>query len=122
MVKNSKPSIPNRCRVSRSAAIALSVLSTTTWGSTAFASEFGAVISLAALDGRTGFRLDGEAAGDQLGASIASIGDVNGDGFDDIIVGAPDAQPNGSHSGSSYVVFGWTTGFPPKLDLSALDG
>ena len=30
----------------------------------------------------------GEAAGDVLGASVASGGDINGDGYDDVIVGA----------------------------------
>ena len=31
---------------------------------------------------------------------------MNGDGFDDLIVGADGADPNGSDSGESYVVFG----------------
>ena len=30
---------------------------------------------------------------------------MNGDGFDDLIVGAPGADPNGEFSGASYVVF-----------------
>lgn len=33
-------------------------------------------------------------------------GDVNGDGFGDVIVGAYVADPNGERSGSSYVIFG----------------
>ncbi len=42
-----------------------------------------------------GFRIDGAAAGDQAGNSVAGAGDVNGDGRDDVIVGAPNADNNG---------------------------
>ena len=51
------------------------------------------------------------AAGDNSGCSVASAGDVNGDGFDDLIVGAPCADPNGAYAGASYVVFGKAAGF-----------
>ena len=47
---------------------------------------------------------------------------MNGDGLDDIIIGARSADPNGTDSGESYVVFGTTTGFGPSLDLSTLNG
>ena len=55
---------------------------------------------------RNGFKLSGVAAGDCSGLSVASAGDVNGDGFDDLIVGAYGADPHGNNSGASYVVFG----------------
>ena len=51
------------------------------------ASGFAANIDPRRLDGATGFKLSGEAAGDQSGNSVASAGDVNGDGFADLIVG-----------------------------------
>ena len=86
------------------------------------ASGFSATLDLGALDGTTGFRLDGAAAGDASGYSVASAGDVNGDGYDDLIVGARDADPNGSYSGASYVVFGKASGFAADLALSTLDG
>ena len=54
--------------------------------------------------------------------SVSGAGDVNGDGFDDLIVGAFRADPNGSHSGASYVVFGRASGFASNLNLSSLDG
>ena len=40
------------------------------------------------------------------GYSVSSAGDINGDGYDDLIIGAIYADPNGTSSGSSYVVFG----------------
>ena len=46
------------------------------------------VIGLGAL-GPRGITITGDAAGDRAGFSVASAGDVNGDGFDDIIIGAP---------------------------------
>ena len=86
------------------------------------ASGFDASMSLSALNGRNGFRLDGVTADDFSGSSISNAGDVNGDGFDDVIIGAAGADPNGNYSGSSYVVFGNATGFNGELELSDLDG
>jgi hypothetical protein len=93
---------------------------------TASVGNFSATMALSSLDGSDGFRLDGAAERDQIGLSVASAGDINGDGIDDLIVGARDADPNGSQSGSSYVVFGRDAvngpGFPATLALSSLDG
>ncbi|MDB2437667.1 hypothetical protein N9W89_03045 [Hellea sp.] len=89
---------------------------------------FGAVFELSSLlaanggDGSAGFAINGIDAGDFSGASVSSAGDVNGDGFDDIIIGAQDAEPNGASSGESYVVFGQQSGFGASLNLSALNG
>ena len=86
------------------------------------ASGFSARIDLSALDGSNGFRLDGANEGDEIGSSVSSAGDVNGDGYDDVIIGATGADNNGAGSGSSYVVFGKASGFDARIDLSALDG
>ena len=53
---------------------------------------------------------------------MSAAGDVNGDGFDDLIIGASGADPNGADSGASYVVFGKASGFAANLNLSTLDG
>ena len=77
-------------------------------------------MDLSSLDGSNGFRLDGVSALDfSLGTSA---GDVNGDGFDDLIVSASGADPNGESSGSTYVVFGKAVGFAATTDLSSLNG
>jgi len=63
------------------------------------------------LNGNTGFRLDGVAAGDFSGYSVAAAGDVNGDGRADLVIGAYSAAPNGnSGAGSSYVYFSPASG------------
>ena len=59
---------------------------------------------------------------DQSGISVSSAGDVNGDGYDDLIIGANGADINGSSSGSSYVVFGSGNAFAATVNLSTLDG
>ncbi len=57
------------------------------------------------------FLKQGTATGDQLGFSVASAGDVNGDGKADFIVGAHQANPGGlSLAGSAYVYSGATGG------------
>jgi len=84
---------------------------------------FASAINLSTLNGSNGFRLDGTAIGDDSGASVSGVGDINGDGIADLAIGAHDADPNGNDSaGSTYVVFGQTAAFPATLDLSALDG
>ena len=86
-------------------------------------SGFTAALDLSTLDGTTGFRLDGIDASDESGRSVSSAGDVNGDGFDDLLIGARYGDPNGdSNAGESYVVFGKSSGFAAALDLSTLDG
>lgn len=69
------------------------------------AGGFDPIVELSALDGNSGFKIAGAAYGDQL-ENVSSGGDVNHDGFDDIIVSTPWADPNGETSGSTYVIFG----------------
>ncbi len=67
-----------------------------------------------------GVRVDGAAAGDSLGDRMIGLGDVNGDGTDDLIVGARAADNNGrSNSGSVYVIFGRASWAQQTFDLGA---
>jgi Ca2+-binding RTX toxin-like protein len=85
-------------------------------------SGFSPTLNLSTLNGSNGFAINGIATNDTAGRSVSSAGDVNGDGFDDLIIGATGAGPNGSASGQSYVVFGSRSGFSPTLNLSTLNG
>jgi hypothetical protein len=66
----------------------------------------------------TGFIIAGAEGNDLLGGSVSGAGDMNGDGFDDVIVGARSAGPNSrSRAGAAYVIFGMGTGFT-TLDMA----
>lgn len=80
------------------------------------------VINLSTLDDNNGFRLDGVTEGDQSGFSVSGAGDVNGDGFSDLLIGAAGVDLNGENSGASYVVFGKSRDFNAMLDLANLNG
>ena len=56
--------------------------------------------------GREVFILRGTGAGDQFGTSVMGVGDVNADGWPDVIVGAPGDDDNGSNCGSAQVFSG----------------
>lgn len=77
--------------------------------------SFNPNLNLDNIKGRYGFVIPGVNAYDRLGTSVSSAGDVNGDGFDDIVIGAPGAQRQESiygqgPAGESYVVFGYDPG------------
>ena len=84
---------------------------------------FASSIALSSLDGTTGFVLTGIDADDWSGRSVSGAGDVNGDGFADLIVSGDRADQTGTNSvGESYVVFGRSGGFASSVALSSLDG
>ena len=73
------------------------------FGSTA---GFSSSLELSSLNGANGFVINGIDGRDFSGGSVSGAGDINGDGVDDLIIGASGADPNGDYSGESYVVFG----------------
>ena len=46
---------------------------------------------------------------------MSGAGDIDGDGFDDLLVGATGADPNGTSSGTAYVIYGEATTHLPAL-------
>ncbi len=73
------------------------------------------LIDLASL-GSAGVHINGDNPGDALGFSCAGGGDVNGDGFDDVIVGADDYS---SKRGRAYVVYGGMS-LPNSINVGTL--
>jgi VCBS repeat-containing protein len=81
---------------------------------------FAATTSLGSLSGTNGFTIHGAHAGDNLGFSVSLAGDFNGDGIDDIVIGAPSADPDGvADAGRVYVIYGKAGGFDASIDLAA---
>ncbi|MCP4386463.1 MAG: hypothetical protein GY798_34485, partial [Hyphomicrobiales bacterium] len=78
-----------------------------------FGSDVGGrqVIDLTSLSAAEGFIIQGDAGGDRAGWSVSSAGDVNGDGFDDLVVGSRYGDDGGADAGEAYVVFGSGSGF-----------
>ncbi len=64
-----------------------------------------------------GLAMDGQQVRDYSGFAIDGAGDVNGDGYDDIIIGAYGSNPMGNASGRSYVVFGKPDTQPTSLGV-----
>ncbi|MEQ8844325.1 MAG: GC-type dockerin domain-anchored protein [Phycisphaerales bacterium] len=84
---------------------------------------FPATLELVDVDRDIGFRLDGVSDGDRSGDSVASVGDINGDGIADLVIGAPGESTGGvSAAGTTFVVFGSDSGFPAEFQLRDLDG
>jgi peptidoglycan hydrolase CwlO-like protein len=63
----------------------------------------------------------GEDIGDNSGHSVAGAGDVNGDGYDDILIGAYNDEDGGAGAGQTYLVLGKASGWSMDTDLSNAD-
>jgi hypothetical protein len=77
-------------------------------------------VNLRNLTTAQGFKILGAAGGtiyDSAGRSVSSAGDINGDGINDVLVGATGASPSGrTNAGTAYVIYG-KTGGPANVDL-----
>ncbi len=67
-----------------------------------------------------GVVINGANSSDQAGTSLASPGDINDDGFDDMLIGARGAE-NGAmnFAGATYLIYGGAS-LPATIELSAL--
>jgi len=63
----------------------------------------------------------GENAGDVSGLPVSGAGDVDGDGYDDFLIGARSNDEGGSDAGQAYLVLGHATGWAMDTDLSGVD-
>ncbi len=76
-------------------------------------------VDVAKLNGANGFRIRGELSSGQAGSCVAGAGDFNGDGFDDLLLGAfNQVDPAGDRA---YLVYGQPT-FSAVFPLGGLNG
>ena len=64
------------------------------------------VLDAASLAPTDGFNLLGDMRGDESGSSVSGAGDINGDGYDDFIVGANEGDDGGRNAGEAYIIYG----------------
>ena len=76
---------------------------------TAFSDSF----DINTLDGTNGFAVQGLVGSKRMGSSIEGVGDINGDGIDDLII---------VYSGTSIVIYGKTTSFNASFNIDYADG
>ena len=109
--------------------IIVSVVSDSVIGYVLFGSNsaFGASFDVSNLDGENGFAITGSGSGSTIdvdieGYAVSSAGDIDGDGFDDILVGDQTANPGDSAAaGASYVIYGMEN-FDSAVNLGDLFG
>jgi FG-GAP repeat protein len=66
----------------------------------------GSVMLYSGLDGSVIYQFNGDAQGDKLGISVHAAGDVNNDGYPDMIAGAHNSDVNASNAGMARVYSG----------------
>ena len=70
------------------------------------------------------YRIIGENSTDHAGRAVANAGDVDGDGLDDILIGAPDSDDQvcgGDVAGEAYIVLGSSLGSQTDIRLANAD-
>ncbi len=85
-------------------------------------SKFPAVFNVSSLNGANGFVIQNFGGGNDAygGSSVSGLGDINGDGVSDVMIGAPNGGDG--FNGASYVVFGSKEPFSAVIDAGSLNG
>ena len=97
-----------------SAGITYVVFGSTVSGTTVVTTDMASFVSGTS----TGFMILGAVASDNSGGFVSAAGDVNADGFDDVIVGAEFSDPESrSNAGSAYIIYGRSSPFT-DIDLA----
>lgn len=82
--------------------------------------DLGSLSGLSGGDGSLGVIIEGIDANDLLGAEVSSAGDINGDGFEDIVISSRRGYPYGSQNRDiAYVLFGRGNGASFKASFQA---
>ena len=72
--------------------------------------------SATGIDTTTRWAARGTQKGSQFGYAVASAGDANGDGFSEVIIGAPSFSDKKKHTGRVDIYYGSATGLKPPMD------
>ncbi|MDD3006900.1 MAG: VCBS repeat-containing protein [Candidatus Pacebacteria bacterium] len=79
--------------------------------------------SINGLSAQPDWTYEGTQANQNLGQSVSNAGDINGDGFDDIVAGAHYYTETGlSHQGKAFVFYGNVYGFSNTPDWTVTGG
>lgn len=73
------------------------------------------VVFLGGLNVGEGVLITGTSVGAYVGTSVAPVGDFNGDGIDDIVLGGPADDAVYTNGGAAFVIFGTRGSFGPSI-------
>ena len=75
---------------------------------------------LDSLNGKNGFIVHNPTTASQTGYGVNNIGDINGDGYADILISAPSMKDNDASNGIAYVIYGKASDFDASFDVTTM--